>query len=119
MTSSEWDAWITGHYSELVAPVGIKLYGHDAEDIVQTVLATLTTSIRRKEFSFYLGSLSGDELYRNISENSDLKRKYAQAMIEWYEKYSQKDWYVPKFLSHVEKDFPDLKPRIEMILKKI
>mgnify|MGYP001596475547 FL=1 len=39
MTPAEWDAWITAHYGELVAPVGIQLYGHDAEDIVQTVLA--------------------------------------------------------------------------------
>ena len=39
MTPTEWNAWITIHYGELVAPVGIQLYGHDAEDIVQTVLA--------------------------------------------------------------------------------
>ena len=49
MTPSEWDAWITAHYGELVAPVGIQLYGHDAEDIVQTVLARVRVDQLRPE----------------------------------------------------------------------
>ena len=49
MTPAEWDAWITAHYGELVAPVGIQLYGHDAEDIVQTVLARLRVDQLRLE----------------------------------------------------------------------
>lgn len=118
MTVEEIDRLLY-NYCESVPVTSPYLLPGDCFQFFQTALATLTTSPRRREFSMEIGSLSGDELYRSIGKDVNLKRKYAETVIEWYEKYSQKDWYIPKFLVEVEADYPDLKPRIEAIFKKI
>jgi hypothetical protein len=118
MTTEEI-GWLLYNYCESVPVISPYLLPQDCFQFVRSVLATLTTGPGRREFSMELGSLSGDELYRSIGRDADLKRKYAETVIEWYEKYSQKAWYIPKFLGEVEVDYPDLKPRIEAIFKKV
>jgi hypothetical protein len=89
----------------------------DALRFVQGVLDAVNTQEKRKDLSWELGSLSGDVLYRNIGRDSAVRRQYANLIVDWYSRYAARGWAIPKFLAKVEADYPDLKGRIEIILK--
>jgi hypothetical protein len=89
----------------------------DALRFVQRVLDAINTQERKKELSWILGSLSGDVLYRNMGRDSAVRRQYADIIVDWYSRYATRGWAIPKFLSEVETDYPDLKGQIETIFK--
>lgn len=87
----------------------------EALRFVQGVLTAVNTEERRKQLSEELGSLSGFELYRNMRRDPTVQRQYADLIVNWYSKYGTRGWGIPKFLSEVEVDYPDLKGRIESL----
>jgi hypothetical protein len=93
-------------------PFTAYLTPQDAFDVLQLVVASLDSDAKKRDFANHLGSLSGDQLFRNISEDKKAGRRYAELIIDWYGKHYQRDWNIPKFLSTVIAEFPDLAPRI-------
>jgi hypothetical protein len=89
----------------------------DALRFVRGILGAVNTQERRRQLSWELGSLSGDVLYRNMGRDSTVRRQYADLIVDWYSQYATRGWAIPKFLSEVEVDYPDLKGRIETVFR--
>lgn len=89
----------------------------DVLRFVREVLGVVNTTERRKLLSLELGSLNGNSLYHNMGRDSAVRREYAVLIVDWYSRYATRGWAIPKFLSEVEVDYPDLKGRIETIFK--
>ena len=81
--------------------------------IISKILNTLNSPTKRKEFAGHLGSLSGDILFKNISQDKVYGKRYAEILISWYSTNWKPDWYIPKFMSDVIVIYPELKPKME------
>jgi hypothetical protein len=81
--------------------------------LIAVVLKSLDTEKRRQEFSMYLGSLSGDQLFMTISQDSIIGKQYAKLIISWYRDNCKSDWYIPKFFNSIIHKYPELKSKME------
>lgn len=86
----------------------------DTYRLIQKILVELNTENKRKKFSEYLGSLSGDYIFRYISrDNKDIGKKYSELLIQWYKEYWNDEWAIPKFFHSVAHEYPELKSQID------
>ncbi|HEY1047480.1 MAG TPA: hypothetical protein VGF79_13625 [Bacteroidia bacterium] len=81
--------------------------------LLAKILPSLNSEQRKREFANYLGSISGDMLFRNISQDKTIGKKYSEILITWYRNNWKSDWYSPQFMSSIITIYPDLKPKME------
>lgn len=81
--------------------------------LMEKILNQINGEKRKQEFSMHLGSMSGHQLYRNISQDKVIGREYAKTIIKWYKLNWKPDWYIPKFMHDISVDYPELKPEID------
>ena len=81
--------------------------------VISKILSTLNNDNKKKDFANYLGSLSGDNLFRNISQDKESGKKYAELLITWYQTNWKQGWYIPKFFHSVVDRYPELKTKID------
>lgn len=88
----------------------------DCLRLVEAVADAVNTPERRKRLSEEMGSMTGHVLYRNVGRDKSTQRRYAEALLTWYEQYAVKGWGIPEFFHDVASDQPDLSRRIDAIL---
>lgn len=89
------------------------LRSYQSYQLLKKVLQSLNTEKRRLDFSFYLGSLAGDILFRNISQNKEIGGLFGNLIIKWYKNNWRPSWGIPKFISNIIEMYPELKPQID------
>jgi len=89
------------------------LQPNQSYELIAKVLMALDNTARKKVFSDHLGSLSGDILFKNISQDKMIGKKYAELLISWYRANWKKDWGIPKFFSSVIVEYPELKTKMD------
>lgn len=94
-------------------PFSAYLTPGDALEVIKLILPTLTSLERRRTFVEEMGSLSGMALYKNISQNKEIRHEYAILIIGWHNINYEPGWYTPKFFADMIDDMPDLAPMID------
>lgn len=92
---------------------GAYLQPEQSYQLVSRILTALNTPARRKEFARHLGSLSGLILFKKISQNKIIGKRYVELIITWYKLNWRSDWYIPSFFSYIIKEYPDLKSEVD------
>lgn len=82
-------------------------------ELLKKVLPALNTEQRKRDFANYLGSLSGDVLFRNTSQDKIVGKEYSELLISWYRDNWNPDWHIPKFMSSIIHVYPELNDHIE------
>ncbi len=100
-------------------PFSPYLNPRDGLRLLRGVIAAANTPARKQQLSQELGSLTGDILYRNIGRDKDVRREFAEVLLKWYEQNAAHQWGIPKFLSNVANDYPELEPRIQAVFKLV
>lgn len=84
----------------------------EAVRIIKVILGSLASEARKSDFGAHLGSLGGDALFANISQDQESGRLYTKLIISWYDDNYRPGWPPPKFFDSIVARFPDLLPQI-------
>lgn len=121
--------------SPTVAGRGAYLVPSDFVQVMRAILEWANSADRRRDLSLELGSLSGTAVFQNMlprfvqtvtfrdpapsfvkedhRKRREAAKEYAIMMLDWYKKYFQDDWEIPKFIDDVVSEFPDLESRVD------